>query len=134
MNHAPMMVNGHTNLGQNVLCIASYLGPGGSMARKPRQRYIKLARRGIRKIETRQWRDEVADELADELVFHEVETITFEPVDFNALYEPEFEPEHCGCYCRRCVLHDDHGGCLTPEFHMSPTGAYHAHIDGGFYG
>lgn len=29
-------------------------------------------------------------------------------------FEPAVvEPEDCGCWCRRCLLHDDCGGCLT---------------------
>lgn len=30
---------------------------------------------------------------------------------------PDFDETWCGCYCRRCLLHDDCGGCMAPGGH-----------------
>lgn len=54
--------------------------------------------------------------------FTVVDMIAFEPAEFAG--GPNDEPEFCGCYCRRCVLHDDHGGCTEPWNHK--RGTYHA--------
>lgn len=32
-------------------------------------------------------------------------------------FEPWASADWCGCYCRRCLLHDDCGGCLEEEGH-----------------
>lgn len=43
-----------------------------------------------------------------------VVTTTFHPILVNGEpYIPEPEPERPDCYCRRCYLHDDPGGCLV---------------------
>jgi len=44
-------------------------------------------------------------------------TLNGQPVAFAN--RPDWDPYYCGCTCRRCMLHDDHGGCLTPERHRA---------------
>jgi hypothetical protein len=50
----------------------------------------------------------IAEGLA-ELDTEPVRLITFEP----AVEVSPWEWSPCGCGCRRCLLHDDCGGCLT---------------------